>query len=106
MGTTQESIWAASRDEKSACCNRSSREWNQPHRVSSTASISKKSWVLFPDWPFQTDSRQNNLFEGVLETIENSPYANDPADRIARGLIDGMAQVAATGGTLKPKADR
>jgi hypothetical protein len=51
-------------------------------------------------------SEMDDLFEGVLETIENSPYANDPTGRIARGLIDGMAQIAATGGTLKPKADR
>jgi hypothetical protein len=46
-----------------------------------------------------------DLFEGVLQTIENSPYANDPAGQIARGLIDGMARVVATGGTLKPTAD-
>jgi hypothetical protein len=48
----------------------------------------------------------NEFYEGILQTIENSPYANDPAGRIARGLIDGMAQVTATGGQSKPKADQ
>jgi hypothetical protein len=47
----------------------------------------------------------NDLFEGALQTIEYSPYANDPAGQVARELIDGMAKVAATSGTLKPKTD-
>jgi hypothetical protein len=47
-----------------------------------------------------------DLFQGVLETLENFPGANDPAAQAARQLVDGMAQVVATGGTFEPKADR
>jgi hypothetical protein len=53
-----------------------------------------------------TKAEMDDLFQGVLETLENSPLATDPAVGIARVLIDGMAQVAATGGTLAPKANR
>jgi len=53
-----------------------------------------------------TKAELTDLFQGVLETLENFPGATDPAVRTARVLVDGMAQVAATGGTLEPKADR
>jgi hypothetical protein len=51
-----------------------------------------------------TKAELNDLFEGVLQTLEGSAYANDPAGRIARVIIDDMAQIAATDGTLKPQA--
>lgn len=43
------------------------------------------------------------LFEGVLQSLEqDNPDPNSPGTRIARALVDAMAQVAATGGTMKP----
>jgi hypothetical protein len=47
-----------------------------------------------------------DLYEGVLETLENFPGATDPDIRIARGLVDYMAQITATDGKFEPKADR
>jgi nicotinamidase-related amidase len=47
-----------------------------------------------------------DLFQGVLETLENFPAATDPVLQATRQIVDALAQVVATGGTLEPKADR
>jgi hypothetical protein len=48
----------------------------------------------------------DDFFESVLESLETDLTPTDPAARIARSIIDSMAQVAATGGESAPKADR
>jgi hypothetical protein len=51
-------------------------------------------------------AEMDDFFEGVLETLEKHLAPTDPAVKVARGIVDGMAQVAATGGQSEPKADR
>jgi hypothetical protein len=48
----------------------------------------------------------DDFYEGVLGTLEKDLSPTDPAVKVARGLVDGMAQVAANLGNLSPKADR
>jgi hypothetical protein len=44
-----------------------------------------------------TKAEMDNLFQGVLESLENSPATSDQGVQAARVLVEGMAQVAATG---------
>jgi hypothetical protein len=46
-----------------------------------------------------------DLFQGALEIVEIYP-ANDPGIPVARQLVDFLARIVATGGTLGPTANR
>jgi hypothetical protein len=53
-----------------------------------------------------TKGEFDGYFEGVLESLEKHLDPKDPATKVARGLVDGMARVAATAGRLAPKTKR
>ncbi len=49
-------------------------------------------------------AEMDDLFQGALEMLETIPTPDASSVSSARVLMDMIAQVAATGGTMKPKA--